>query len=162
MANNNGIYIVGAGQLYEIANAIREKTGEDVTMCVDAMPELIRSISGGGGGGGGITVVDSGDTSNTSIRVPYSPNYVPRMLVVLLDWVDGDGYDNQANVPVRLDGSGGSVYDARWNITADSEGWVVNFECDGYFNETQYKIYEFDFIVMDYDTQFLWEAVLNR
>lgn len=161
MAEVNGIYIVGSGQLYAIAEAIREKTGEEVTMCVDAMPDLIRSISSGGGGGG-VTCVGTDVYYGGTITVPYSPNYTPRMLVVHLDWVDGDGYNNDVYVPVRLDGSGGSVYDARWTITADSNSWKVTFTCDGSINESDYKIYEFDFSAMDEDTSFLWEACYSR
>lgn len=45
-------YLINGTKLTNIADAIREKTGETAQMGVDAMPAKIRSISAGGSGGG--------------------------------------------------------------------------------------------------------------
>ena len=52
-------YIIDGSTLTEIADAIREKTGETETIKPEDMPQKIQDIQTGGGGGGDDAPVES-------------------------------------------------------------------------------------------------------
>lgn len=161
MAENNGIYIVGAGQLNEIANAIREKTEQEVTMCVDEMPALIRSIEAGKVV---YNKIAEDYVSGNRVFIDYPSGGKPVVIICEVVWYDSEGYDNVAQVPVRAysNGYASTHYrDLSWNVENTADAWVITFSCEDHVDGVNYKAFEFDFSTMDNDERELFGAVIN-
>lgn len=63
----NEVYKITRGELEDIADSIRAKTGKNNLMMVSEMPTEITSISGGGGGGGGSTILNGTSDPDNAI-----------------------------------------------------------------------------------------------
>lgn len=85
-------YIISGKLLGDIADAIREKTGETGAIVAERFPEAIASIEGGGGGDDNDVVIGDG---NTHIWISLSEGRTSPMLsvcpngTVTVDWGDG-------------------------------------------------------------------------
>lgn len=122
------IYSITRGQLEDVADAIRLKTGKSAKMTVAEMPNEINSIEPGGGGGGGLIYSSNCIAMSNGIVLP-SIIGIAQQGILPSGYTQGQYLECDANTNIiYIPISGEIEYIARMSFSNPIQGQVIGYE----------------------------------